>query len=126
MSEISRRTVLGAAAGTAATTALLTAPGTAQAARPSGATSDDTAHTTPQETDTAMAVTTEEQKYEAYVSSDEGEWAAHAVFDAHSDAGDMWAYVDAALARLRKKYPNSAFTGNVRRYDQVITEIAHP
>ncbi|MFE1285720.1 hypothetical protein [Streptomyces sp. NPDC058751] len=126
MSEISRRTVLGAAVGTAATTTLLTAPGTAQAAPSSGATSDDTPHTTTQETDTAMAVTTEEQKYEAFVSSDEGEWVAHAVFDAHSDAGDMWAYVDAALARLRNKYPNSAFTGTVRRYDQVITGIAHP
>ncbi|MGW7255298.1 hypothetical protein [Streptomyces sp. NPDC054834] len=129
MSGISRRTVLGAA-GTAAAAALLTAAGTAQAADTAddttAAKSEDTRQATNQETDTSMAVTTEEQKYEAYVATDEGEWVANATFAAHSDPGDMWAYVDAAVARLRQKYPNSTFTGNVRRYDQVITDIAHP
>ncbi|WP_409474518.1 hypothetical protein [Streptomyces sp. HC307] len=125
MSEISRRTVLGAA-GTAAAAALLTPAGTAQAADTADDKSADTRQATNQETGTPMAVTTEEQKYEAYVASDEGEWVAHATFNAHSDTGDMWAFVDAALARLRQKYPNSTFTGNVRRYDQVITDIAHP
>ncbi|MEU1446063.1 MULTISPECIES: hypothetical protein [Streptomyces] len=126
MSEISRRTVLGAA-GTAATAALLTAAGTAQAAATVDDKSADTRQATNQETDTPMAVTTEEQKYEAYVANDEGEWLTHAIFDAHADIGDMWAFVDAApLARLRPRYPNYTFTGTVRRYDQVITDIAHP
>ncbi|MET7978381.1 hypothetical protein ABZW44_36390 [Streptomyces mirabilis] len=49
-----------------------------------------------------------------------------ATFDPHADIGDMWAFVDAALARLRPRYPNYTFTGNIRRYDQVITDIAHP
>ncbi|MEU6553217.1 hypothetical protein ABZ915_23480 [Streptomyces sp. NPDC046915] len=125
MSEISRRTVLGAA-GTAAAAALLTGAGTAQAADTTDEKSADTRQATNQETDTPMAVTTEEQKYEAYVATDEGEWVAQATFEAHSDPGDMWAYVDAAVARLRQKYPSMTFTGNVRRYDQVITDIAHP
>ncbi|WP_155056678.1 hypothetical protein [Streptomyces blattellae] len=125
MSEISRRTVLGAA-GTAATAALLSAAGTAQAADTAHDSSEYALRATDQETDTSMAVTIEEQKYEAYVASDEGEWLAHATFDAHSDTGDMWAFVDAALVRLRQQYPNSTLTGNVRRYDQVITDIAHP
>ncbi|MFD7056113.1 hypothetical protein ACFWBS_45800 [Streptomyces mirabilis] len=68
MSEISRRTVLGAA-GTAATAALLTAAGTAQAAATVDDKSEDTRQATNQETDTPMAVTTEEQKYEASLIS---------------------------------------------------------
>ncbi|MHB9864116.1 hypothetical protein [Streptomyces sp. YIM S03343] len=60
------------------------------------------------------------------MASDEGEWLTYATFQAHSDPGDMWAFVDAALARLRQKYPHSTFTGNVRRHDQVITDITHP
>ncbi|MFE2520856.1 hypothetical protein [Streptomyces mirabilis] len=126
MSEISRRTVLGAAAGTAAAAALLTAAEPAQAATTVDDKSDDTRQATNQETDSPMAVTTEEQKYEAYVANDEGEWLTHAIFDPHADIGDMWAFVDAALARLRPRYPNYTFTGNIRRYDQVITDIAHP
>ncbi|MFF4977974.1 hypothetical protein [Streptomyces sp. NPDC001083] len=123
MPEISRRTVLGAA-GTVAAVAMLTPAGIAQAA--ADGESKDTGRATNQETKTHMAVTTEEQKYEAYVTNDDGEWAAHAIFDAHSDASDMWAFVDAALVRLRQHYPNLTFTGHVRRYDQVITDIAHP
>lgn len=129
MSDMSRRTVLGAA-GTAAAATLLSTAGTAQAADTSADSSagkgERTRKAGRQETDTPMAVTTDEQKYEAYVVSNGEEWVAHAVFDAHSDAGDMWAFVDAALARLRRTYPNSTFTGNVRRFDQVITDIAHP
>ncbi|MER5427537.1 hypothetical protein [Streptomyces sp. NPDC002588] len=125
MPEISRRTVLGAA-GTAAAAALATTSGTAQAADTAGGQGEATPHTMNQEADTPMAVTTEAQKYEAFVTNDEGEWAAHAIFDAQSDAGDMWAFVDAALARLRQTYPNLTFTGKVRRYDQVITDIARP
>ncbi|MFD4524036.1 hypothetical protein ACFWP7_08930 [Streptomyces sp. NPDC058470] len=125
MSEISRRTMLGAATGTATAAALLTAAGTARAAATVDDESEDTRQATNQETDTPMAVTTEEQKYEAYVASSD-EWLTHAIFDAHSDSGDMWAFVDAALARLRQRYPTMTFTGNVRRYDQVITDIAHP
>lgn len=126
MSEISRRTVLGSAAGTAAAAALLTTAGTAQAAATVDAKSEDARQATNQETDTPMAVTTEAQKYEAYVANDEGEWLTHATFDPTADVGDMWAFVDAALARLRPRYPNYTFTGIVRRYDQVINDIAHP
>ncbi|MFE5372758.1 hypothetical protein [Streptomyces mirabilis] len=68
MSEISRRTVLDAA-GTAATAGLLTAAGTAQAAATVDDKSEDTRQATNQETDTPMAVTTEEQKYEASLIS---------------------------------------------------------
>jgi hypothetical protein len=125
VSEISRRTVLGAA-GTTAAAAFLTTAGAGQAVATAGDKSEDTRQAANQETDIPMAVTTEEQKYEAYVANDEGEWLTHAIFDAHSDTGDMWAFVDAALVRLRQKYPNWTFTGYVRRYDQVITDIAHP
>ncbi|WP_249938540.1 hypothetical protein [Streptomyces mirabilis] len=59
MSEISRRTVLGAATGTAAAAALLTAAGTAQAAATVDDKSEGTRQATNQETDTPMAVTTE-------------------------------------------------------------------
>lgn len=125
VSEISRRTVLGTA-GTAAAAALLTTAGTAQAAAAADDKSEDTRQATNQETDTPMAVTTEAQKYEAYVETEEGESLTHATFAANTDIGDMWAFVDSALARLQPRYPNSTFTGVVRRYDQVITEIAHP
>jgi hypothetical protein len=125
VSEISRRTVLGAA-GTTAAAAFLTTAGAGQAVATADDKSEDTRQAANQETDTRMAVTTEEQKYEAYVANDEGEWLTHAIFDAHADTGDMWAFVDAALVRLRQKYPNWTFTGYVRRYDQVITDIAHP
>lgn len=59
VSEISRRTVLGAATGTAAAAALLTAAGTAQAAATVDDKSEGTRQATNQETDTPMAVTTE-------------------------------------------------------------------
>ncbi|MEU6539968.1 hypothetical protein [Streptomyces sp. NPDC047000] len=125
MAEISRRTVLGTA-GPAAAAVLLTTAGTAGAADAAKDRSEDTLATTIQETDTPMAVTTEEQKYEAYVVANGEERVAQATFAAHSDVDDMWAYVDAALTRLRAQNPNSTFTGNVQRYDQVITDIAHP
>jgi hypothetical protein len=117
------------AAGTAAAAALLAAAGTTQAAAADGNGEDlgeNTSQATNQETDTAMAVTTEAQKYEAYVANDEGEYLAHAVFDANADTDDIWAFVDAAKVRAEQRYPNSTFTGSIRRYDQVITDIAHP
>lgn len=126
MEGISRRTVLGAATGTAAAATLLTAAGTAQAADTAGDKSTTKSPHATKGSEAPMAVTTTQQKYEGYVQNDEGEWMAHATFDSYSDIGDMWAFVDTALARVRQEYPNSTFTGNVRRYDQVITDIAHP
>lgn len=123
MAEISRRAVLGAA-GTGAA-AVLTATGAAPPAAAVG-TRDDIRQTTTRGADTSMAVTTEEKKYQAYVTNEDSEWAAHAVFDAYSDPGDMWAFVDAALLRLRGRYPSITFTGHVERFDEVITDIAHP
>ncbi|KPI08878.1 hypothetical protein OK074_3402 [Actinobacteria bacterium OK074] len=124
VADISRRTVLGAA-GTAAAVTLLAAAGTIPAAAADD-TGENTSQATTQETDTAMAVTTEAQKFEAFVANDEGEYLAHAVFDANANTDDIWVFVDAAKARAEQHYPNSTFTGTVRRYDQVITDIAHP
>ncbi|MFD7706404.1 hypothetical protein ACFV6E_41150 [Streptomyces sp. NPDC059785] len=126
MPEVSRRSVLGAAAGTAATAAFLTTAGPAEAADTAAGPGGDTLRAADQEGDTVMAVTTEEQKYEAYVRNEDGENLVAATFPSHSDPGDMWAFVDAALVRLRAQYPSRTFTANVQRYEQVVTDIAHP
>ncbi|MFJ5720415.1 hypothetical protein [Streptomyces sp. NPDC093149] len=74
-----------------------------------------------------MAGTTSTVKYEAYLVEDtEGEWAASATFGSGADPGDMWAFVDAAKARIQRRYPTLTFTGHVVRYDEVTTEIPHP
>jgi hypothetical protein len=73
-----------------------------------------------------MASTTSTLRFEAYVISDEGDEVAKATFDAQADAGDMWAFIDAAKARYAKQYPSLVFTGHVDRYDQVVTDIPHP
>ncbi len=126
MEGISRRTVPNAATGTAAAATLLTATGTAHAGTVGDQGTTKAPHATKRGTEAPMAVTTTTQKYEAYVLNDEGEWAAHATFDADSDLGDIYAFVDAAAARMRQKYPSITFTTAVQRYDQVITDIAHP
>lgn len=126
MSEISRRTLLGAGGTVAAATLVTTASGTADAADTAGDKGGSTPHATKKGVVAPQDVSTQTLKYEAFVLSDEGEWPAHAIFDASSDVGDMWAWVDAARTRLEHTYTNNTFTGHVQRYDQVITSIDHP
>ncbi|MBM9510715.1 hypothetical protein [Actinacidiphila acididurans] len=73
-----------------------------------------------------MAGTTTTLKYEAYLQSDEGDYVTDATFDAQANPADIWAYLDAVKVRYQQKYPTLTFTGHVQRYDQVVTEIAHP
>lgn len=127
MSEISRRTLLGATGSVAAATLLTTtATGRAHAAGSTTGADRHRSHTTAEGTTAGMATVTTPVNYEAFVQSDEGEWPAHATFDGYSDPGDVWAFVDSAKARLERQYPARTFTGHVRRTDSVVTDIAHP
>nr|WSX76737.1 hypothetical protein OH826_24650 [Streptomyces sp. NBC_00899] len=133
MSEISRRTLLGAT-GTAAAATLLTTTTTATAqAHAAGTTSPvrHQSHTTAEGSTAGMATSTQQVHYEAFVQNDdEGELnhvtPAHAIFDMYSDPADMWAFVDAAKARLERENPEVTYSGHVQRTDTVVTDIAHP
>jgi secreted PhoX family phosphatase len=126
VSDISRRTLLGAT-GTVAAATLITTTGTAQAAETAGGKRENTSQATTKGTNALMAATTTTLKYEAYLVYDaEGDIITSATFEAHADPGDMWAFIDAATARYQQTHPTMATTGHVDRYDQVVTEIPHP
>ncbi|NEA77237.1 hypothetical protein [Streptomyces sp. SID13588] len=128
MSEISRRTLLGAT-GTAAAATLLTT--TAAQAHAAGTTNPvrHPSRTTAEGSTAGMATVTNTVNYEAFVQSDdEGDsvWRAHATFDPTSDPADLWAFIDAAKARLERQNPELRYSGHVRRTDSVVTDLAHP
>ncbi|MGV9358069.1 hypothetical protein [Streptomyces misionensis] len=125
MSDISRRTVLGAT-GAVAASALLTAPGTARAAETADGKDTSTPHNTSKETVTTMAGGSQTLKYVAYISSPDMEVLNDATFGVDADPADMWAYLDDATARLKDRHPSYSFTPRLVRYDEVTTEIAHP